>query len=99
MTSQPDYQQTTGHAITCFAVAGGNPDPTCPCQTTHPKETDMPQPTRRDRMQAIADALNDATRTVPLGIGLDGTITDHTDYSVVWDRTAEQWVVAPCDDE
>lgn len=26
-----DYEATTGHAITCFAVAGGNPDPDCPC--------------------------------------------------------------------
>ncbi|MFI9154529.1 hypothetical protein [Streptomyces sp. NPDC053367] len=31
-TRQPDeYEQTTGHLITCFAVAGGNPDPDCPC--------------------------------------------------------------------
>jgi hypothetical protein len=26
-----DYEATTGHLITCFAVAGGNPDPDCPC--------------------------------------------------------------------
>ncbi|MGW4493811.1 hypothetical protein [Streptomyces sp. NPDC004376] len=27
------YEATTGHAITCLAVAGGTPDPECPCQT------------------------------------------------------------------
>ncbi|MFD8805607.1 hypothetical protein [Streptomyces sp. NPDC059597] len=49
--SQPapanDYEATTGHAITCLAVAGGTPDPHCPCQTA----TDGGEETRVDGTQ------------------------------------------------
>jgi hypothetical protein len=31
-----DYERTTGHLITCLAVAGGGSDPDCPCARPHP---------------------------------------------------------------
>ncbi|NEA19839.1 hypothetical protein [Streptomyces halstedii] len=50
--------------------------------------------------QAIADALNAVEATGgSVGIDLDGTLTDHNTWSVVWDRDAVRWVVADYDDE
>lgn len=49
-----------------------------------------------DPWQALADALNAAGA---LGIDLDGTITDHAEHSVVWDRAAERWIVAAYDED
>ncbi|GAA2107953.1 hypothetical protein [Streptomyces synnematoformans] len=56
-----------------------------------------PEPPRSDRSrwQAIADALN---AVAALGIDLDGTITDHLMWSVIWDREAERWVVDAADE-
>lgn len=51
-----------------------------------------------DPWQAIADALNAAPGGI-LGIDLDGTITDHDEHSVVWDREAQRWVVAAYDED
>ncbi|MBW1603448.1 hypothetical protein JJV70_15310 [Streptomyces sp. JJ66] len=52
--------------------------------------------TERSRWEAIAAALN----AVPaIGIDLDGTITDHAEWSVVWDRRTERWVVAAADED
>ncbi|WP_431784385.1 hypothetical protein, partial [Streptomyces chumphonensis] len=54
-----------------------------------------PGDTERSRWEAIAAALN----AVPvIGIDLDGTITDHATWSVVWDRRTERWVVAHADE-
>ncbi|MDX3019919.1 hypothetical protein [Streptomyces acidiscabies] len=59
----------------------------------------MPQ-TERERWVAIADALNAAHAAgMPVAIDLDGTLTDHRMWSVVWDRAAERWTVAGYDDE
>ncbi|MEU8805032.1 hypothetical protein [Streptomyces anthocyanicus] len=56
--------------------------------------------TEREHWQAIADALNDAASAgMPVGIDLDGTLTDHRMWSVVWDRTAERWDVAGYEDD
>ncbi|AMM12302.1 hypothetical protein Salbus254_5874 [Streptomyces albidoflavus] len=55
-----------------------------------------PVRTERSRWQAVADALNAID---VLGIDLDGTITDHTAWSVVWDRNAERWTVSGYDAE
>jgi hypothetical protein len=57
-----DYERTTGHLITCFAVAGGNPDPDCPCAAAaqQPKET-RPSPTEEllaTRCDACRHTLN-----------------------------------------
>lgn len=50
--------------------------------------------TEREYWQDIADALNAATATGrPVGIDVDGTLTDHFAWSVVWDRQAERWTV------
>jgi hypothetical protein len=39
-----DYERTTGHAITCLAVAGGGSDPHCPgCQTGPSRAADEAQ--------------------------------------------------------
>ncbi|WP_371793874.1 hypothetical protein OIE91_11455 [Streptomyces albidoflavus] len=51
--------------------------------------------TERDRWQALTDALNAVN---VLGIDLDGTLTDHADHSVVWDRDAKRWALARYDD-
>lgn len=56
--------------------------------------------TERSYWAGIADALNAAHDAgMPVGIDLDGTLTDHRTWSVVWDRAAERWTVAGYDDE
>jgi hypothetical protein len=51
--------------------------------------------TERSYWQAIADALN-AAEAAGLGVGidLDGILTDHNAWSVVWNRQAKRWDVA-----
>lgn len=62
-------------------------------------EVFVPQ-TERSRWVAIAEALNAAhSAGMPVGIDLDGTLTDRNAWSVVWDRAAEQWVVAGYEDD
>lgn len=47
------------------------------------------------RWQDIADALNAAhAADMPVSIDLDGTLTDHRTWSVVWDQAAARWTVA-----
>lgn len=56
--------------------------------------------TERSYWVDIAAALNAAHSVgMPVGIDLDGTLTDRNAWSVVWDRVAERWVVAGYDDE
>jgi hypothetical protein len=56
--------------------------------------------TERQRWQDIAAALNAAHAAgMPVGIDLDGTLTDHRMWSVVWDRDAERWTVAGYEDD
>jgi hypothetical protein len=56
--------------------------------------------TERSHWADIADALNAAHAAgMPVGIDLDGTLTDHNMWSVVWDREAERWTVAGYDGE
>lgn len=56
--------------------------------------------TERSYWEDIAAALNAAHAVgMPVGIDLDGTLTDHNTWSVVWDRTAERWTVAGYEDE
>ncbi|MFJ7417931.1 hypothetical protein ACIQXD_04880 [Streptomyces uncialis] len=55
--------------------------------------------TERSYFVAIADALNAVPNDQPLGIDLDGTITDHENWSVVWNAEASRWEVAGYDDE
>ncbi|WP_406200076.1 hypothetical protein OG331_25075 [Streptomyces sp. NBC_01017] len=56
--------------------------------------------TEMQRWQDIAAALNAAhTAGMPVGIDLDGTLTDHNAWSVVWDPTAERWTVAGYEDD
>ncbi|MDX2761619.1 hypothetical protein [Streptomyces europaeiscabiei] len=56
--------------------------------------------TERALWQAIADALNAAgSAGMAVGIDLDGTLTDHNAWSVVWDRDAKQWTLAGYDAE
>ncbi|WP_042170184.1 hypothetical protein [Streptomyces sp. NBRC 110035] len=71
---------------------------------TAPDPTDGNEPfvprTEREYWAAIADALNAAAGIgMPVGIDLDGTLTDHTAWSVVWDRDTEQWTVAGYEDD
>jgi hypothetical protein len=50
--------------------------------------------------EAIAAALNAAESVgMAVSIDLDGTLTDHNAWSVVWDRDAKQWVTAGYDAE
>lgn len=56
--------------------------------------------TERSYWVDIAAALNAAhSAGMPVGIDLDGTLTDHNAWSVVWDRDVERWEVAGYDDE
>ncbi|SOD80017.1 hypothetical protein SAMN06272781_6826 [Streptomyces sp. 1222.2] len=59
-----------------------------------PAKAEAPR-TERARWQAIVDALNAAEAAgMAVGIDLDGTLTDHNAWSVIWDRDAKQWVIA-----
>jgi hypothetical protein len=73
-----------------------------PTQTPHedkPAEAFVPR-TERSYWVAIADALNAAHAVgMPVGIDLDGTLTDHRTWSVVWDRHVERWTVAGYEDD
>jgi hypothetical protein len=56
--------------------------------------------TERSLWQAIADALNAAESAgMAVGIDLDGTLTDHNAWSVIWDRDAKRWALAGYDAE
>ncbi|WP_405195155.1 hypothetical protein [Streptomyces anulatus] len=68
------------------------------CTGPDPAET-VPR-TERAYWQDITDALN-ALHTAggSIGIDLDGTLTDHRAWSVVWDRDNERWTLAGYDDE
>ncbi|MCG7524920.1 hypothetical protein MHW47_10790 [Streptomyces sp. OfavH-34-F] len=56
--------------------------------------------TERERWQDIADTLNAAEAAgTPVGIDLDGTLTDHHMWSVIWDRDAGRWEVAGYEDD
>lgn len=58
----------------------------------------VPQ-TERSRWVDIADVLNAAHDAgMPVSIDLDGTLTDHRGWSVVWDRETERWTVAGYED-
>lgn len=56
--------------------------------------------TERSYWVDIAAVLNAALAAgMPVGIDLDGTLTDHNAWSVVWDRNAERWTVAGYEDD
>lgn len=56
--------------------------------------------TERSRWVDIAAALNAAHDAgMPVGIDLDGTLTDRRAWSVVWDRNAGRWTVAGYEDQ
>ncbi|WP_030878797.1 hypothetical protein [Streptomyces sp. NRRL S-1868] len=56
--------------------------------------------TERSYWVAICAALNAAVDAgMPIGIDLDGTLTDHTAWSVVWNPERKRWAVADYDDE
>ncbi|MBK3631595.1 hypothetical protein JHN52_01190 [Streptomyces sp. MBT97] len=55
--------------------------------------------TEREHWVDIANALNAAHAAgMPVGIDLDGTLTDHNAWSVIWDPTTERWELAGYDD-
>lgn len=56
--------------------------------------------TERSHWVDIAAALNAAVDAgLPVGIDLDGTLTDHNAWSVIWDPSSKQWEVAGYDDD
>ncbi|WP_405911330.1 hypothetical protein OG529_04175 [Streptomyces longwoodensis] len=56
--------------------------------------------TERSYWADIAAALNAAASAgMPVAIDLDGTLTDHNAWSVIWDRGLERWVVTGYEDE
>ncbi|KND29894.1 hypothetical protein [Streptomyces stelliscabiei] len=63
---------------------------------TLPADTAFPVPrTERSYWQDIAAALNAAVAAgMPIGIDIDGTVTDHNAWSVVWNAPLEQWTVS-----
>lgn len=66
---------------------------------TNPVPIEAPR-TERSIWQSIADALNAAELAgMAVGIDLDGTLTDHNAWSVIWDRDTKQWVLAGYDSE
>jgi hypothetical protein len=64
-----------------------------------PAEVFVPR-TERSRWVDIAAALNAAHDAgMPLAVDLDGTLTDHRSWSVVWDRETARWAVAGYEDD
>ncbi|CAL9665670.1 hypothetical protein SUDANB145_07383 (plasmid) [Streptomyces sp. enrichment culture] len=62
-------------------------------------EAFVPQ-TERSYWVDIATALNAAEAVgMSVGIDLDGTLTDHNAWSVVWDRGTKRWTVAGYEDD
>lgn len=56
--------------------------------------------TERSYWVTIAAALNTAMACgMPIGIDLDGTLTDHRAWSLVWDRITERWTIAEYEDD
>lgn len=56
--------------------------------------------TEREYWLDIVNALNSAVAAgMPLGIDLDGTITDHSAWSIAWDREAGRWALAGYDED
>ncbi|MEU3162234.1 hypothetical protein ACPCAJ_21310 [Streptomyces griseoincarnatus] len=101
-------------ALTAKETTHEGPDPSHGALTTHRGRRedcsgpdcgpDEPEPfvprTEREYWVAIADALNAAAAAgMPVGIDLDGTLTDRNAWSVVWDRGAERWTVAGYEDD
>ncbi|WP_309029027.1 hypothetical protein [Streptomyces alfalfae] len=73
--------------------------PTQTLREDEPSKACAPR-TERSYWVDIADALNAAESVgMSVGIDLDGTLTDRTGWSVIWDRTTTQWVVAGYEDE
>ncbi|MGW0566130.1 VVA0879 family protein [Streptomyces tauricus] len=73
--------------------------PTQALLTTEPAEAAVPR-TERSYWVDIAAALNAAVAAgMPVGIDLDGTLTDHRAWSVVYDHTSQQWTVAGYDED
>jgi hypothetical protein len=95
------YRNGYVHALADMRDALEMPDaltrtfaPTQALREDEPAEVFVPR-TERQRWVDIAEALNAAhTAGMPVGVDLDGTLTDHRMWSVVWDRAAERWAVA-----
>ncbi|NUS82998.1 MAG: hypothetical protein HOY75_09640 [Streptomyces sp.] len=65
-----------------------------------PDQTTAVPRTERSHWADIAAALNAAVDAgMPVSIDLDGTLTDHNAWSVIWDPTTKRWEVAGYDDE
>lgn len=91
-TGGADFPLRAGHDNPCAYAAGIGP--TCTCSKRDGGEAEAPRD-ERSRWQAIADALNAVDA---IGVDLDGTVTDFGTWSVVWDRSAERWVVDAADE-
>lgn len=73
--------------------------PTQALPEDEPAEVFVPR-TEREYWVDIAAALNAAESAgMSVGIDLDGTLTDRTGWSVIWDRAAKQWAVAGYEDD
>lgn len=65
-----------------------------------PDKTASVPRTEREHWVNIANALNAAEDAgMSVGIDLDGTLTDHTAWSVIWDSVAKRWTVSGYDAE
>ncbi|GKQ39512.1 hypothetical protein ALMP_60390 [Streptomyces sp. A012304] len=102
----PEYVMATlpelaEHGLAGMAFALPVPAGDAPQRDAEDEPVDVFVPrTERSYWVDIAAALNAAHSVgMPVGIDLDGTLTDRTAWSVVWDREAEQWMVAGYDEE
>lgn len=90
--TQPSTGESTQPAPgTCGrALSTGQP---CPGHPFVPR-------TERSYWVTIADALNAAaTAGMPVGINMEGILTDHNAWAVVWNREQERWEVGGYDDD
>ncbi|MEE4540947.1 hypothetical protein V2S66_03065 [Streptomyces sp. V4-01] len=67
-------------------------------ESTQAAEPFVPR-TEREHWVAIADALNACNAAgMPVGIDMEGILTDHTAWAVVWNRDQERWEVGGYED-
>jgi hypothetical protein len=78
----------------------GEPVESEPCTDHAPAAAPFVPRTEREYWVDIADALNAANAAgMPVGIDMEGILTDHQAWAVVWNRETERWEVGGYEDD
>lgn len=95
-TDLTDFMAVTSDDLPEGGICG---DPDCGRDVLIDPEPFVPR-TERSYWVTIADALNAAAGAgMPVGINMEGILTDHQHWAVVWNREQERWEVGGYDDD